>query len=130
MRYLIVTVLSQCRVLYSRIYWWVSVNGAVNDARLQVPQDISPALVNATLPNGSPLTVISDDTIFDVQLSLSSCYRIISSSVVTDYVSIQQALKTALLGKFTNLNNNASMVVVQAVGNDEYVYKNGYVNRI
>lgn len=90
-------------------------------------QDVSPALENATLPNGSPLTVITDDTIFNVQLSRSSCYRIISGPVVTNYVDIQQALTTALLGKYASLNKTGSMVAVQIVGNEEFVNINGYV---
>lgn len=102
-------------------------NGIIRDSRwdVQLWSAMSSNDVLVTLPSGKALTVITDDTNLDNLVARSSCYWVAIDSAVTNYMDVQQALVTALIGKKAELSSNKFNVSVQIVGNEEYVNKRG-----
>jgi len=110
--------------MYYRTSWFIVNNGTVRDVRKENVLQQSSVSINVTLTTGLPLTVISDNTVFDTQLSLSSCFQLFSISPMTNYADLQQAITTALNKKYTQLTSSLWNVSVAVVANVEYINYN------
>jgi len=119
------------RVTFTKVFWYVTNNGTLLDARRHRSVIPSVFALSELLRQELSMTVITDDTWYDSHVSRSQCFRLVFRGDVRQYAEVERVLWSAVEPRLANLTSssdhddfNASVAVVF---NEEYIIPSEYV---